>query len=86
MALRLADRPASSGSYANNLREFESVREFMTSASLLTLVDLPFLLLFIFVISIVGGKLAWFLWRLFRLSSLSASSSNAPCRATLTNP
>ncbi|MDO4640586.1 MAG: type I secretion system permease/ATPase [Neisseria sp.] len=59
MALRLADRPASAGSYANNLREFESVREFMTSASLLTLVDLPFLLLFITVISIVGGKLAF---------------------------
>ncbi len=58
MALRLADRPASSGSYANNLREFESVREFMTSASLLTLVDLPFLLLFITVIAVVGGKLA----------------------------
>lgn len=59
MSLRLADRPASSGSYANNLREFEAVREFMTSASLLTLVDLPFLLLFIFVISMVGGKLAF---------------------------
>ncbi len=58
MALRLADRPASAGSYANNLREFESVREFMTSASLLTVVDLPFLLLFILVISIVGGPLA----------------------------
>ncbi|KLT73526.1 membrane protein [Neisseria arctica] len=58
MALRLADRPASSGSYANNLREFEAVREFMTSASLLTLVDLPFLILFITVIAIVGGKLA----------------------------
>ena len=58
MALRLADRPASAGSYASNLREFESVREFMTSASLLVLVDLPFLLLFITVIFIVGGKLA----------------------------
>ncbi len=58
MALRLADRPASAGSYANNLREFESVREFMTSASLLVLVDLLFLLLFITVIFIVGGKLA----------------------------
>ena len=58
MALRLADRPASAGSYANNLREFESVREFMTSASLLVLVDLPFLLLFITVMFIVGGKLA----------------------------
>lgn len=58
MALRLANRPTSAGSYANNLREFESVREFMTSASLLVLVDLPFLLLFITVIFIVGGKLA----------------------------
>ena len=58
MALRLADRTPSAGSYANNLREFESVREFMTSASLLVLVDLPFLLLFITVIFIVGGKLA----------------------------
>lgn len=58
MALRLIDKPVSSGSYANNLREFESVREFMTSASILALVDLPFLFLFIFVIYLVGGYLA----------------------------
>lgn len=42
MLLRLVDRPSSAGAYANNLREFEAVREFMTSASLLTIVDLPF--------------------------------------------
>lgn len=58
MGIKLQERPMSSGSYASNLREFESVREFMTSASLLTLVDLPFLLLFILVIAIVAGKLA----------------------------
>ena len=58
MALKLQDRPASSGSYANNLRDYESVREFLTSASLLTLVDLPFLFLFVSVIAIVAGKLA----------------------------
>lgn len=58
MALKLQDRPVSSGSYANNLRDFESVREFLTSASLLTIVDLPFLILFIGVIALVGGKLA----------------------------
>lgn len=58
MSLDLAERPVSSGSYANNLREFESVREFMTSASLLVLVDLPFLLLFIAVIWMIGGALA----------------------------
>ncbi|WP_345790001.1 ATP-binding cassette domain-containing protein [Spirabiliibacterium mucosae] len=58
MSLRLQDRPVSAGSYANNLRDFESVREFLTSASLLTLVDLPFLILFITVIGLIGGKLA----------------------------
>ncbi|MBE2897016.1 type I secretion system permease/ATPase [Pasteurellaceae bacterium HPA106] len=58
MSLRLQDRPVSAGSYANNLRDFESVREFLTSASLLTLVDLPFLVLFITVIGLIGGKLA----------------------------
>lgn len=58
MALDLEQRPASAGSYANNLRDFESVREFMTSASLLVLVDIPFVLLFVSVIGMVGGKLA----------------------------
>lgn len=58
MGIRLDKRPASSGSYANNLRDFESIREFMTSASLLALVDLPFILLFIGVISVIGGYLA----------------------------
>lgn len=58
LGLKLQERPASSGSYANNLREFESVRDFMTSASLLTLVDLPFLFLFLFVMFLVAGKLA----------------------------
>ena len=58
MALDLEQRPASSGSYANNLRDFESVRDFMTSASLLVLVDMPFIFLFVFIIGMVGGKLA----------------------------
>ncbi|MDO5666235.1 MAG: ABC transporter transmembrane domain-containing protein [Alcaligenaceae bacterium] len=58
MALRLIEKPSSSGSYANNLRDFESVREFMTSAGILTVIDLPFLVLFIGVIYLVGGKLA----------------------------
>ncbi|EFN8697511.1 type I secretion system permease/ATPase, partial [Escherichia coli] len=58
MAVKMSDRPSSSGSYASNLREYESVREFMTSATLLAFVDLPFILLFISVIGLVGGWLA----------------------------
>ena len=58
MAMDLSQKPASSGSYASNLRDFESVRDFMTSASLLALVDLPFVLLFIGVMWIIAGPLA----------------------------
>ncbi len=58
LAMDLAQKPASSGSYASNLRDFESVRDFMTSASLLALVDLPFVLLFIAVMGMVAGPLA----------------------------
>ncbi len=57
--LKLQEKPISSGSYVNNLRDFESVRDFMTSASLLTLVDIPFLILFVSVIALVGGYLAF---------------------------
>ncbi len=58
LAMDLSHKPVSSGSYANNLRDFESVRDFMTSASLLALVDLPFVLLFIAVMWLVAGPLA----------------------------
>ncbi|HCQ9044687.1 TPA: type I secretion system permease/ATPase, partial [Escherichia coli] len=40
MSIKLSEKPSSSGSYANNLREYESVRDFMTSATLLAFVDL----------------------------------------------
>ena len=46
LGLRMANRPASVGSFAANLRSFESVRDFVASASITTLVDLPFVLVF----------------------------------------
>ncbi|WP_084455457.1 type I secretion system permease/ATPase [Comamonas composti] len=49
--LRMEGRPASVGSFAANLRSFESVRDFIASASLTTLVDLPFVLLFLAVLA-----------------------------------
>ena len=51
LGLRMADRPASVGSFAANLRAFESVRDFVASASITTLVDLPFVFVFFFVIA-----------------------------------
>ncbi len=48
-------RPASVGGFAANLRAFEMVREFITSATLAALVDLPFALLFLLAL----GWIAW---------------------------
>ena len=55
----MAGRPASVGAFANNVQEFESFREFVTSATITTLVDLPFALLFIAAMAWIGGPIAW---------------------------
>lgn len=47
LGVRMDARPASAGSFASNLRSFESVRDFIASATLTTLVDLPFVVLFL---------------------------------------
>lgn len=58
LRLRAAERPASGGVLANTVRDFEAVREFFASATLTVLGDLPFVLLFLGVIALVGGWLA----------------------------
>ncbi len=57
MDLKLDQPRQSPGTLANNLREFESLREFFTSATLASIVDLPFVFLFLAVIVWVGGIL-----------------------------
>jgi ATP-binding cassette subfamily C protein LapB len=47
---RLEHRPSSVGSYAINLRSFDSVRDFITSISITTIIDLPFAIIFCAVI------------------------------------
>lgn len=51
LGLRMADRPTSVGSFAANLRAFESVRDFVASASITTIIDLPFVFLFFFALA-----------------------------------
>ena len=55
LGMRLEERPASAGSFAANLRSFEMVRDFITSATVSALIDLPFAALFVAVI----GWIAW---------------------------
>lgn len=56
--IKLSDRPGRVGSFASNLQEFDSFREFFTSTTLIAVIDLPFVLLFILLIYGIGGPLA----------------------------
>lgn len=55
LGTRMEQRPVSAGSFAANLRSFESVRDFISSATVVAFIDLPFALIFFVVI----GWIAW---------------------------
>ncbi|WP_158271639.1 type I secretion system permease/ATPase [Limnohabitans sp. 2KL-1] len=59
MAIRLEHRPQSIGIFASSMRDFESLRDFMSSASMVLVVDMPFILMFLVLIGIIGGPIAW---------------------------
>ncbi|PSJ20637.1 type I secretion system permease/ATPase [Halomonas sp. ND22Bw] len=57
LGLRMSARPSSTGSFAAMLQSFESVRAFIGSATVVGLVDLPFVLLFAAIIALIGPPL-----------------------------
>jgi ATP-binding cassette, subfamily C, bacterial LapB len=59
LSLKMAQRPTSVGVLANQLRDFDSVREFFTSGSVVAATDLLFAILFVFVLFLIAGPLAW---------------------------
>lgn len=57
LGVRMEARPAAVGAFSSNLRSFESVRDFITSASVTAFIDLPFAFLFVFVIALIAWQL-----------------------------
>ena len=58
LGITMSARPKSMGSFAKNIQEFESVRDFITSSTVTVLVDLPFTVLILLAIAFIGGPLA----------------------------
>lgn len=56
--MRLDRGQRKAGALASIVREFDTLREFFTSATLVAIVDLPFIFFFIWVISLIAGPLA----------------------------
>ncbi|MFA0427877.1 type I secretion system permease/ATPase [Vibrio sp. 10N.222.51.C5] len=59
LGIRMEAKPASVGAFAKNLQEFESIREFFTSATIGSLIDLPFALMFLALIWLMAGNLVF---------------------------
>jgi ATP-binding cassette subfamily C protein LapB len=58
MGMTMQARPASAGVLASNMREFEGLRDFFTSATMVALIDMPFTILFILLVAVIGGPIA----------------------------
>lgn len=59
LAVRLDKKKGSTGALAGIVRELETLREFLASATLTAIVDVPFILLTLAIIAIIGGPLVF---------------------------
>jgi ATP-binding cassette subfamily C protein LapB len=81
MAMR--HRPARVGSFAQNIHEFQSLRDFLASLTLTSLIDLPFTILVVLVIALLGGYLAWVPVVAFPVALLIGWTLQKPLAATM---
>jgi len=78
--MKLSGRPASSGMFANMLKEFDAVKDFFTSATMTGFIDLPFSLLFILVIYMLAGPVAFVLLGLMAVTMVAGLFLQIPLR------
>lgn len=59
LGMQLSDRTLSVGELASHVKDLEIIREFFSSVTLVSLIDIPFAILFLMLITFIGG--IWFL-------------------------
>jgi len=57
--IKMSEKPRSVGSFANNIRDFDSIRSFYASSALVAFIDFPFVVIFLMVIFYVAGYLVF---------------------------
>ncbi|MDF1874826.1 type I secretion system permease/ATPase [Sulfurimonas sp. SAG-AH-194-I05] len=95
--LKMANHPSSVGSFSSNLKDFDSIRGFLTNATMAAIIDLPFAVIFLIVIAYIGGAIAvipmmtmmfilsyaWFIKKPLRASIESTHEASAKKSAIL---
>lgn len=57
LTMRLDAKPRSTGTLVNNISQFEALRDFFSSSTLLACIDVPFLCIFLILLYFIGGPL-----------------------------
>ncbi|KEQ15096.1 type I secretion system permease/ATPase [Endozoicomonas numazuensis] len=83
LGLKLSARPGATGSFMNNLAEFDSIRQFLTSATILTLIDLPFVFLFLALITWIAPVLVVIPLSCMLLAAAIAYFINSPLQKAI---
>ncbi|GGD49051.1 ABC transporter [Malaciobacter pacificus] len=55
--IKLKHKPKSIGAFANNIKDFELIKNFFSSSTIAVLVDLPFIILFLIAIFYISGSI-----------------------------
>lgn len=58
MNLKLKDKPRSVGAFANNIKDFDSIRSFFSSSAITAFIELPFAVIFLLVIYSINRTMA----------------------------
>ena len=59
LTLTPSEQRQKTGAMAGTIREFETLREFFNSSTLVILIDLPFVFFFIYIISLIAGPVSY---------------------------
>lgn len=83
LSLKVDRRPQRQGSLAAQIRDYESVKNIFTSSVLFGIADLPFILLFIGAVALLGGAVVWVLVVFLLVSILIGVIAYVPVQRAL---
>jgi len=85
MNLKMMARPNSTGAFASRLHDFDTLRNFVTSSTMLTLIDLPFVLVFMVFMAYLGGWLVFVPIVIFPIAIFIGLRAQKKLRPTIEN-
>lgn len=83
--LKMLMRPKSTGAFASTLHDFDTLRNFVTSSTMLTLIDIPFVVVFLMLMFYLGGWLIFVPITVFPIAVLIGLRAQKKLRPTIEN-